>query len=146
VVPVYPNLLANPLLFVDAFVNYHCNISSHFDNLFQNTLNLIAKLAYPSMPCQHVALDVLLGLVQSLCTYFSNMPSADPPQKLFEAMKTTNLFSDGPDLFKPSCKTRVSFFIKHHFMLDCASTIAPFLFTNPALHPSAIRRPSPSRV
>ncbi|KAK8887340.1 hypothetical protein M9Y10_038379 [Tritrichomonas musculus] len=76
---IYKKLAKYPQIFVDAFVNYDCDRSGFFDNVWENTLNLIIKLAYPDKKpntanmqnnVQLQAIDVIVDFLETLWKYF----------------------------------------------------------------------------
>ncbi|OHT00781.1 Sec7 domain containing protein [Tritrichomonas foetus] len=146
---IYQKLAKYPQLFVDAFVNYDCDRSGFFDNVWENTLNLIVKLAYPDInkksAVQVLAIEVVDDFLGALWDYYSNTKEneskatqEEAPQEFFQAKKTKDVFSKGLLLFKKSFKKGINFFIEHGFCENTPQSVADFLWNNPALDPGEV--------
>jgi hypothetical protein len=140
---IYKLLSLHIQFFVDAYVNYDCDESGYFGNVFENTVNLIVKLAYPDSPVQRLALETIVSLVQSLWKYFTNPEyrddrNAEPAEAFLEAKKTKNIFSQGIELFKRGFKKGIHFFVEHDFVKDDPPSLAKFLFNTPNLDPGEV--------
>ena len=150
---IYKKLSEYPQLFVDAFVNYDCDRSGFFDNVWENTLNLIVKLAYPNInkqsnsEVQLLAIDVVDSFLNELWVYHEKFhdedkhdisQEAETPEDFFKAKKEKDEFSKGLHLFKQSFKKGLKFFIEKGFCKDNPQSIADFLWENPALDPGEV--------
>ena len=142
---IYAELAKHPQFFVDAFVNYDCDESGYFGNVFENTMDLLVKLSYPDVPVQRKAIEVIVAIFGSLWSYFKDFRIEDDkptekeaPQNFLEAKRTKNVFAEGIEIFKKSFKKGMIFFKEHNFVEDDPKKIASFLFNTPALDPGEV--------
>jgi hypothetical protein len=141
----------DPQFLVDAFVNYDCDQSGFFRNIFQNSVTLIGKYAYPggeSADIQKAALETLVRVLQSLWEYFVELETRfkvakqdeleDDAQDFLVAKKAKDVFDQGRAVFKRSPTKGLQFFIDHQIVADSPDAIAAFLFDTPSLDPRSI--------
>ncbi|KAH0789780.1 Sec7 domain containing protein [Histomonas meleagridis] len=135
-----------PQLLVDTFVNYDCDESGYYQNVFENSVSQIAKLSYPDSiqtPVQKKALNVLVSILKSLWKYFSefrigNSIAKEAPQGFLDAKKTKNELNIGLEIFKKSWKKGLEYFVQHNFIEDTPQSISKFLYSTPSLDPAQV--------
>lgn len=144
---IFDTITREPQFFVDSFVNYDCDESGHFGNVFADSLKLIVKHAYPEVgtptkPVQKQAIDVIVRILNALWEYFNlyenqkvESTSTEKPDKFLQAKTTKDVFLQGLDVFKRSFKKGLNFFVEHKFIEDNPESIAKFLFNTPTLDP-----------
>lgn len=143
---VYAGLINNTQFLVDSYINYDCDQSGYFQNVFENTINQIVKLSFPDMKQTNVqkqALDVVVTVLHALWTYFDHFQitenvEPEAPQNFLEAKKNKDFFVQGNEIFKKSAKKGLQFFIDHNFAEDTPESISTFFFNTPALDPTSI--------
>ena len=142
---IYAEIAKHPQFFVDSFVNYDCDESGYFGNVFENTIDLLVKLSYPDVPVQKKAIEVIVEIFGSMWSYFKDFKIEDDkpqekeaPQNFLEAKRTKNVFAEGIEVFKKSYKKGMAFFKEHNFVEDDPKKIAAFLFNTPALDPGEV--------
>ena len=138
---IYLTLFHNAQFLVDCYINFDCDESGHFKNVFEDTVDKIVRLSYPDShqtAIQKQATALLVTLMNELWFYFSHfevheIQNHDPeaPQNFLEAKKTKDVFQQGLDTFKKSWKHGLKFFISHDFVEDSPSLIAEFLYNTP---------------
>ena len=126
-------------------MNYDCDESGFFTNVFANTMSQIVKLSYPDAkqtPVQKQALDVLVTILEHLWFYFDNFSFSDDgtnesdTRNILQAKEHKNLLEKGLDIFKNSPKKGLAFLIENGYVEDSPEAIAKFFFGNKALDPS----------
>ena len=145
---VYEHLVKEPRLFVSAFINYDCDDTGHFPNVFSNTVNQIVKISYPDRqqtPVQKQALELIVSLLQYLWKYFDDVHTEGEVEEeqhtaetFLEAKKTKTVLEDGLRIFKKSPKKGLKFLIDHNFIEDTPEAIARYFFGNTALDAAGI--------
>ena len=145
---VYEHLAKQPRFFVDCFINYDCDESGFFQNVFENTFSQIVKMSYPSTPqtpVQAKSLKVVVSILGAMWEYFSNFQvhesaenEPEGPQSFLEAKKAKDVFTEGLSVFKRSFKKGLAFFIQHGTIEDDPKSIAKFLFNTPSLDPAMV--------
>ncbi|OHT08771.1 Sec7 domain containing protein [Tritrichomonas foetus] len=142
---IFEMLTVKPQFLVDAFVNYDCDHSGYFRNIFENIINLIVKYSYPDLvkgdTVQKTALSTLVAVLNSLWKYFNEtVPETEQNQtnNFLDAKKAKDIFDQGLDLFKHSPMKGINFFIEHKIVENDPKAIADFLFNTPQLDPAAI--------
>jgi hypothetical protein len=148
---IFRVLVKEPQFLVDAFVNYDCDHSGFFRNIFENSVCLIGKSGYPggeSPQVQRAALDTLVAILESLWEYFVEWEARfkiarfeereDDAQDFLTAKKAKDIFDQGIDVFKRSPKKGLAFFVDHQIVEDDIDSIATFLFNTPSLDPQSI--------
>jgi hypothetical protein len=147
---IFNELVQEPQSLVDAFVNYDCDQSGFFRNIFQNSVVAIAKFAYPgqeSLTVQRAALGTLVAILENLWMYFMECERKKKKKEIVEddserfylnAKKAKDIFDQGIQLFKRSPKKGIHFFVEHKIAENDAMSLAKFLFNTPQLDPSSI--------
>jgi len=142
---IYRKLSSHPQLFVDMFVNYDCDRSGFFGNIFENTIQQIVRISNPDrieMKSQPYALQTLIIILKSLWQYFSNFELsntlAEAPQDFLEAKKTKAKLDVCLDHFKRDPKRGLKSLISNGFVNDNPGSIAKFFFDTPSLDPAAV--------
>ena len=146
-------LTKQPQLFVDCFVNYDCDESGFFQNVFENLFSQIVKMSYPSTPqteIQKESLSLVVKMLKCLWDYYDKLQSEastqnqltstapDAPQSFLDAKKAKDVFTEGLQVFKRSFKKGLAFFTQHNIVEDNPKAIAKFLYTTPALDPAMV--------
>ena len=143
---VYKELAKNPNLFVHSFVNYDCDESGFFPNVFANTMSQIVKLAYPNANHDSVhklALDVLVTILENLWLYFDQFSFSDASvdetktQIFLQAKHHKDVLEKDLDIFKTNPKKGLNLLIEHGCIEDKPEAIAKYFFENKALDPSS---------
>ena len=145
---VYEELVKQPRLFVNSFINYDCDDTGYFPNVFANTVNQIVKLSYPDTTqtlVQGQATVLLVRLLGSLWKYFNDFQAAaaveeaqETAESFVTAKKTKNVLEDGMELFAKNPKKGLAFLIEHEFVQDTPEAIAQYFFDNPGLDPAGV--------
>lgn len=144
---VFKFLSQEPQLFVDCFINYDCDQSGYFQNVFENTVLQIEKLSFPDTKhtvTQKQALSLLVTILGSLWQYFNNFEkkeeAAEPeaPQNFLDAKKAKDVFNQGIEIFKRSFKKGIAFLIEHSVIENEPMSIAKFLYSTPSLDPISV--------
>ncbi|EAY15497.1 Sec7 domain containing protein [Trichomonas vaginalis G3] len=142
---VYHEMSTLPQFFVDIFVNYDCDCNGIYTNAFQDCFEKIVSLSYPDMPVrqdQLDALEIVVEILQSMWTYFSNFEvsteNVEAPQDFLEAKKTKAKLDIGLEIFKKSSKKGVAFFIQEGFTNDDPASIAKFFHNTHSLNPTSV--------
>lgn len=137
---IISNFLVEPQFFVEIFINYDCNVSGLYSNVFQNLMEKIIKLSYPgsiSPEVQNRALSLVIKLLQSLWGYFINFKPPDTvlesPNEFLDAKITKEKFDVGLEIFRRSYKKGIAFFIENEFVKNDNKSIAQFLYDMPTL-------------
>ena len=131
---------------VDAFVNYDCDQSGFFQNIFEQTVNLVVKNAYPGQPSieiQKSALSTLIRVLQYLWKYFNEFSAEsekepEEAQVLLDAKKAKDALDHAVQLFKRSPKKGLTFFIEHRIVENTPESIAEYLFNTVSLDPAGV--------
>lgn len=147
---IVKTLASEPQFWVDAFVNYDCDHSGFFRNIFENSIKSVVKYSYPGSgeeesSVQKVALETLLAILSNLWRYFLEKGADkqkedvnDDAQNYLDAKKAKDIFDQGLELFKRNPKKGLAFFIEHKIVEQDPQLIADFLFNTPSLDPAAI--------
>jgi hypothetical protein len=146
---IFNALVKKPQFLVDAFVNYDCDQSGFFRNIFHNAVTSIAKLAYPDKepnPVQLPALTTLVEMLENLWNYFVKRESKKENQEeeqedtanYLNAKKVKDIFDHGLEIFKKSSKKGLQFFIEHEIVESDGASIAHFLFNTAQLDPVSV--------
>ena len=141
---VFSYLSTNPNLFIDAFVNYDCDHSGYYKNIFENSVNLIIKNSYPSenISLQTSALSTVTLMLEYLAAFLEAKPQNTVEEKTTEKLiaqkEAKNLFDQGLDVFKTSPKKGLKFFIENKIVEDDPVAIGNFFFDTPSLDPAAV--------
>lgn len=143
---IFGKLVQEPQFLVDAFINYDCDHSGYFKNIYENSMKLIVKHAYPEqtvIKIQTSALKTLVTTLENLWKYFKlfeDQPQSEPtdPQNFLEAKKAKDIFDQGLDMFKRSPMKGINFFIQHGYCESEPEKIAQFLFNTPNLDGNSI--------
>ena len=143
---LYSELVKQPRLFVSAFINYDCDDTGHFPNVFAKTVAQLVKISYPDSeqtPVQKQAIELLVSLINYLWRYFNDFQASEEQvqetaESFIKAKKAKNFLEAGIALFKKSAKKGLAFFIQHKFVEDTPASIAQFLFDNPSLDPAGV--------
>lgn len=143
---VFGLLCKHPQLLVDFFVNYDCDESGFFQNVFENSINSVVKLAYPDAAeprIQVLSLQIITEIVKQLYNYFENFQDSkkkeqSASQSFLDAKKAKDVFTEGLGIFKRSFKKGLAFFVQHNIVEDTPEAIAKFLFNTPSLDPAMV--------
>lgn len=143
---VFSRLIEHPQFLIDAFVNYDCDHSGSFRNIFEKTVNLIVNNAYPNQVAQEHQIKALKTIVLILSalwkyfTYFENKKIKDPAeeQNLLDAKKAKDIIDHASQLFKRSPKKGLQFFIDQRYIENTPESIADFLYNSPLLDPAGV--------
>jgi len=140
-------LSENPQLLVDAFVNYDCDQSGRFRNIFQNVIDAIVKHAYPDQvrhSVQIVSLRALVLVLSKMWEYFKKNSNSEKQQQqgeaqgFLDAKKAKDVFDQGIQLFKRNEKKGLRFFIEQGIVKNEPTSISSFFWNTPALDPASI--------
>lgn len=129
---------------VDAFVNYDCDQSGFFQNIFEQTVNLVVKNAYPgqlSLEIQKSALSTLICVLRHMWKYFNDFVADQEPEEtqvVLDAKKAKDALDVALQLFKRSPKKGLKFFIEHRIVENTPESIAEYLYHNAALDPASV--------
>ena len=142
---VYRILASTPCIFIDAFVNYDCDHSGYFKNIFENSFALIIKNCYPttiSQMLQKTALTTATTILESLWEFCSNPPPLAIPESVAKNViaqkEQKTVFEAGLDLFKTSPKKGLKYYIDHNLVENDPVAIGNFLFDTPQLDPAGV--------
>ncbi|EAY14851.1 Sec7 domain containing protein [Trichomonas vaginalis G3] len=143
---VFGLLCKQPQLLVDFFVNYDCDESGFFQNVFENSINSVVKLAYPDAAQPHIqvlSLHIITEILKQLYDYFENLQNSkkqepSTPQTYLDAKKAKDVFTEGLGIFKRSFKKGLAFFVQHNIVEDTPEAIAKFLYNTPSLDPAMV--------
>lgn len=143
---IFSHLILNPQFLVDAFVNYDCDHSGSFRNIFEQTLNLIVNNAYPNQITEEhqiFALKTIVNVLECLWRYFNQFEKKkqedhSEEQNLLDAKKAKDIMDHAFQLFKRSPKKGLQFFIDHSIVDNNPKAIADFLFNTSLLDPAGI--------
>ena len=142
---IYREMSTIPQFFVDLFVNYDCDGTGQYSNVFEDSVEKIISLSYPDIPMtgtQIDALEVVVEILQSMWAYFSNFEvstsKVEAPQDFLEAKKTKAKFDIGLEIFKKSPKKGLKFFEHEGFITNTPESVASFLYNTPSLDPNSI--------
>ena len=142
---VYKEMSTIPQFFVDLFVNYDCDGTGQYSNVFEDSIQKIINLSYPDTvitQTERDSLEVIVEILQAMWAYFSNFEvstgRAEAPQDFLEAKKTKAKFDIGLELFKKSPHKGIAFFVKEGFVSDTPESIASFLYNTPSLDPDSV--------
>ena len=142
---VYREMATIPQFFVDLFVNYDCDETGQYSNVFEDSVGKIISLSYPDMvptKAQLDALEIVVEILQAMWAYFSNFEvsadRAEAPQDFLEAKKTKAKFDIGLEVFKKSPKKGLAFFEQEGFINNTPQSIANFLYSTPSLDPVSV--------
>ena len=148
VLTVYDYLAKEPKLLANLFVNYDCDDTGYFPNVFSNTMDQIVRISFPDAqqtPVQKQALELIVTLLGNLWKYFANFqPSAEveeaehTAESFAKAKETKNVLEDGLRIFKKSPKKGLAFLIEHNFVEDTPEAIGRYFFENSSLDPAGI--------
>lgn len=153
---IFLRLTSKPQFLVDAFVNYDCDHSGYFRNIYENIVNLIVKYSYPDTTSntknshqntnvddtlQRTALKTLIAVLNGLWDYYNKTKDEKEQTEatnFLESKKVKDIFDQGLDIFKRSPMKGINFFIKNKIVEDDPKAIADFLFNTPSLDPAGI--------
>lgn len=143
---IFLTLTSKPQFLVDAFVNYDCDHSGYFRNIYENIVNLIVKYSYPDTTSpedtlQKTAIKTLIAVLNGLWEYFNKTKDEKEQTEatnFIESKKAKDIFDQGLDLFKRSPMKGINFFIKNKIVEDDPKAIADFLFNTPSIDPAGI--------
>jgi len=144
---VMRSMASTPQLFVDAFVNYDCDDSGYFKNIFENSMNLVIKKSYPNQgmaALQSSALHTLVQILENLWDYFKLMDqeqekvSLEDTNPVIEAKKAKDIFVQGLDVFKKSSSKGIKFFLENGIVQNDPVSIGQFLYSTPQLDPAGV--------
>ncbi|OHS96375.1 Sec7 domain containing protein [Tritrichomonas foetus] len=142
---VFSKLIETPQFLVDAFVNYDCDHSGSFRNIFEQTVNLIVNNAYPNQITQDhqiSALKTITRILSCLWKYFNQFENKetedDEEQNLLDAKKAKDIMDHAFQLFKRSPKKGLQFFVNQSIVDNTPEAIADFLFNTPILDPAGV--------
>lgn len=131
-------LSSEPQLFVDLFVNFDCDSSGTYVSLFESTINLVSKHAYPDDPCEYPALTVLNLILYNMWKYLKSTKKSELPvtDTLIQAKRQKDVFQQGLDLFKKTPKKGLQYFIQQNIVSE--DKVAEFLFNTNQLDPAGV--------
>ncbi|KAH0792313.1 Sec7 domain containing protein [Histomonas meleagridis] len=145
---VFNILASNPQFLVDSYVNYDCDQSGFFKNIFENTANQIVQKAYPeqrTIELQKNGLKTLNGMLNYMWTYFNETMEQEEANKeteeaqiALESKKIKNELEQAQYVFKKSPMKGLKYFSDHQMCEDNAESYANFLFNTPSLDPSSV--------
>lgn len=143
---IFTQLTSKPQFLVDAFVNYDCDQSGYFRNIFQNTVNSVSKWSYPDFTSpnpelQKTALKTLTSVLDALWIYFNKTKDEKEQTEatnFLESKKAKDIFDHGLARFKSSPMKGINFFIENNIVKDDPKAIADFMFNTPSLDPAGI--------
>ena len=118
---IFLTLTSKPQFLVDAFVNYDCDHSGYFRNIYENIVNLIVKYSYPDTNStddilQKTAIKTLIAILNGLWEYYNKTKDEKEQTEatnFLESKKAKDIFDQGLDLFKRSPMKGINFFIKN---------------------------------
>lgn len=138
-------LMKKPQFFIDIFVNYDCDKSGCFKNIFDSIVKCIIKASYPNPAApklQISALNTLTNLLRCLWTYFIkfNDKEVEPEEALtlLDSKREKDELDVAFQLFKRSPSKGIKFFIERGLVEDTPDAIAKYLFETPNLDPTGI--------
>ena len=143
---VYRILSTSPTIFIDSFVNYDCDHSGHYKNIFENSFDLIIKNCYPtniSKFLQKTALTTATAVLEGLWKFCSDttteaQQTKDAARNLIAQKEQKNVFVTGLDLFKSNPKKGLKYFKDHKIVKGDPVSVANFLFDNNQLDPAGV--------
>lgn len=137
---IFSYLIINPQFLIDAFVNYDCDHSGSFRNIFEQTVNLIVNNAYPNQVTEEHqvnALRTIVNVLSCLWKYFNQfemkMSRDNSEEQILDAKKAKDIMDHAFQLFKRSPKKGLQFFIDHSIVDDTPKAIADFLYNTSLL-------------
>ena len=148
-IKLFNELAKSPQLLVDAFVNYDCDQSGFFRNIYKNIVERVVNCAKPGqqdLDMQPSALTALITTLDGLWSYFKEKSEVKQEETDFEedaknyldAKKAKDVFDQGLKVFKNSEKKGLKFFQEHKLCGTTPQEIADFLFNTPSLDPASI--------
>lgn len=142
---VFSSLVANPQFLVDAFVNYDCDHSGLFKNIYENSVNLVVKRAYPEQQAtdlHKIALSTLIKILENLWKYFKSFDNTkqekDEAEVILGAKKSKDILDQAQVIFKKSPSKGLAFFAEHGLCNNDPESYANFLFDTPSLDPASV--------
>ena len=144
---IFQYLVSEPQFLVDCFVNYDCDQSGLFKNIFENTVNAIVKKGYPGQPLvsyQKTALKTLLMILESLWDYFRKFGQENAKARKQEAQivldqkKAKVTLESALELFRQNPGKGLACFSANKICGDTPQAYADFLFDTPALDPAGV--------
>ncbi|OHS97515.1 Sec7 domain containing protein [Tritrichomonas foetus] len=143
---VLSSIVEDPQFMVDTFVNYDCDKSGIFQNIFENTVNIVVKRSYPaqaSIELQKEALKTLLCILENLWKYFNQFnEKTEEKEKVAKSVlnqkKEKNMIEKAQDVFKKSPNKGLLYFSSHNMCEDNAQSYADFLFETAWLDPAGV--------
>jgi hypothetical protein len=137
---VYQRLVANPQFLADCFVNYDCDHSGVFKNIFENTVRLIVRQCYPEDPptLQHKpALRTLTAILENLWKDFESCEDkahrADEVQLVLDQKKAKVELQTAQEVFKQSPSKGLLCFAEIGLCEGSPQGYANFLFDTPTV-------------
>lgn len=122
-IKLFNELAKYPQLLVDAFVNYDCDQSGFFRNIYKNTVERVVNCAKPGqsdLNMQPAALEALIITLDGLWKLFKEKTQkaknsqVEEAQNFLDAKKAKDVFDQGLQIFKNSEKKGLKFFQDHN--------------------------------
>ena len=147
---ILSSLVEKPQFMIDTFVNYDCDKSGVFQNIFENTVNIVVKRAYPKQETEELqkeALKTMMNILKFLWKYFNELKDdnnkkleedEEVAQSLLSQKKEKNMIEKAQDIFKKSPNKGLLYFSSNNLCEDNPQSYADFLFNTPWVDPAGI--------
>lgn len=143
---LFSSLVNESQFLVDAFVNYDCDNSGFFQNIFEQTVTLVVKNSYPGQPSvelQKASLSALVNVVESLWKYYTQFdvvgaPKPEEAQSFVDAKKAKDAMDNALHVFKRSPRKGLTFFVEQGIVENTPEAFAEYMYRTPALDAAGI--------
>lgn len=145
-IKLFNELAKYPQILVDAYVNYDCDQTGFFKNVYKNLVEKIVNYAKPGQKdpaMQKASLTTTITTLEGLWNYFKEKSEKkaekdDEGQIYLDAKKAKNVLEEGMRLFKTKEKKGLQFFKDHRICGQTPKEIADFFYNTPTLDPASI--------
>lgn len=145
-IKLFNELAKYPQILVDAYVNYDCDQTGFFKNVYKNLTERIVNCAKPGQKdpeMQKSSLVTTITILDGLWTYFKEKSAQKKAEEdegniYLEAKKAKNVLEEGMRLFKTKEKKGLQFFKDHGICGQTPEEIANFFYNTPTLDPASI--------